>query len=190
MIFIGLDPSLTGFGWAVLEHPDTVDGNRAPKRILRAGVWETEPDHTGKTKAADNGQRLTWIAERLWTVLEETKPNRIFVEGTIIPLGKTRWTTISLLGRCRGLIDMAGIVARVGVTEMSPQSLKSGLGILTKEVKGMASKEEVRARVVKLYPEAEALIPNGKVGENASDAIAAAHVGLIAQEFKERLRAW
>lgn len=199
-LVLGLDPSLTAFGWSVFDTE--------PRRtVTRAGVWETWADKAIVGAAADNKARFEYLCQQLWALTSEVRPDRIFVEGTVFVPGKMTAGSIHSLGRVRGFADVIGAALNIEIIELSPQTVKKGLGIVLvrpakkrfgggfvlaedkgKAAPAMASKQEVRDAVVALYPEAAELIPNGKVGENCSDAIAVAHVGLAQWDFKDKLR--
>jgi hypothetical protein len=68
MRVLGLDPSLTNFGWAV--HNDAVDG---PSRCESRGRFQT----SSKTLFVD---RYVDLRERLFDLVEETKPDAVGIE--------------------------------------------------------------------------------------------------------------
>lgn len=186
MIFIGLDPSITGFGYAVLETEPT-------PFVPRAGVWETFPQREDRNAGADNFERFLFLARSTWGLVQEHKPDRIVVESTELPFGKSAWNA-SLLGRCRGLVDQLGVAAGVPVIELRAKAVKKSMGVVRPkkgEDEDFDSKKEVRDRIFKLYPGVEKFVPLTKMGMNVSDAIAIAHVGMEQHKFTSRLRpAW
>lgn len=192
MIVVGFDPSVTAFGWAVFETE--------PVPMLKnAGVWETWADRAIKGAGADNQERFEFVAQQLWEMANQVKPERIFVEGLVF-MTQTNFAALSTSGRARGLVDMLGAVLNVQIIELSPQAVKKGLGIVrtraAKEETGMASKGEVAAAVMKLYPNAGELLPRvrgkpdevTKAGTGIADAIAVVHSGLARVSFEDRLK--
>lgn len=185
MIVLGLDPSMTGFGYSVIDTESTPVFRAS---LLGAGVWETWPDRTTKSVTEDNAERFAYLSEQLWTKAMAVKPERVYVEGSVFIPGKMTAASIHALGRVRGFVDVVGAGLGVEVVELAPSTVKKGLVIIQKRGQGLASKEEVREAVCRLYENAVDLIPKGKVGDNAADAIAVAHVGLTKQAFRDRLK--
>jgi Holliday junction resolvasome RuvABC endonuclease subunit len=155
--------------------------------VASAGVFVTHPDRAAKSTTEDNAERFSYLARSLWELAATTKPERIFIEGTVFIPGKMTAASIHALGRVRGFADVVGTALNVEVIELSPHVVKKGLGISTKRGEGLASKEQVREAIVRIYPDAVHLIPMTNVGLNAFDAAAVAHVGVAATAFKDRL---
>lgn len=180
-MIVGFDPSLTAFGYTAVETEPRVNP-------VEVGIWETWPEKEFIGAAADNEERFAYLAQQIWVFVDRVKPERIFTEATVFIPGKMTAASIHALGRVRGFVDVVGAVLNVQVVELTPQQVKKGLGIIRpKDAEGMASKQEVRTAVERLYPDAVALIPGGKVGENGADAIAVAHVGLAKMAYLDRL---
>lgn len=183
MIAIGLDPSLTGFGWAVIVG----------RTVERCGVWGYEAPGGMEIQTA----RVIEIREQLIELLRseiDYRPIRgpeavspvVFIESiVIIP---NRFMTAMLAGRMHGLAE--GVAGALGlkVVEVSASDVKrvANLGRVRK-----VAKAEVRRAVEQLYPSARELLPDGERGDNASDAIAVAHAGAERLRFASRLSpAW
>lgn len=178
MIAIGLDPSLTGFGYAVLLE----------RAVLKCGVWRTEKG-AGKV-ADDDALRFDFIAGQLAELAEglinEWDGDVVaFVEEIALPFGRAPAKTAVAQGRARGIVD--GIAAATGlqVHEVPSHRVKA---IVPTFERRKVEKQEVADRVIELYPNALQLLPGGKVGLNASDAIAIAHQGRATYQFKASLR--
>jgi Holliday junction resolvasome RuvABC endonuclease subunit len=163
VIAIGLDPSMTGFGWAVLlDH-----------QLDACGVWEThKADRTGDTglRARDLAQRLDELVEaqclRAHVVVLCVEALGVFGNGH---------RTAMMQGRALGLVDMCVVHRGLKVIEVAPALVKR---VANQGTRRVVDKAEVRHAIERLYPNAAELIPAGRIGENASDAIAIAHVGL------------
>ncbi len=179
MIAIGLDPSLTAWGWSVLYG----------HRLEFAGVWRTEKTK-GPTVAADNEVRFGFLAQSLVSLLEAHRNGdgasddaTIFVEG--LPTFMDRFTTVQGQGRCRGIVDGVAAALKLRVIEVPPAEVKK---IVMTFDRRKVEKTEVRDRVLELYPNAVHFVPSTKLGLNISDAIAIAHQGAKSLEFQSHLR--
>lgn len=181
MIVLACDPSLRAFGWAIF------DSRIAGSALECLGVIETTPDKNEVGVTKDNARRFDFIAKSLWDVATKWKPESIYVEGQVF-MTKTNFSALASAGHSRGLVTMLGAAFEVAVTEFSPQAVKKGLGIAHLGA-GLASKDEVRKAVERLYPNASELMPDTKVGaEAASDACAVGHVGIKQAMYLDSLR--
>lgn len=159
--WLGLDPSIAAFGYAVLqrspEHFDCID----------IGTWRTRIDGDDG-KLADRARRVRELGMQLIALLEEHEPiEAVYVEGLALGM-KTSRSTAQTLGRVRGLVEGICLVRGLEIAEVSPQTLKQ-----VAAGNRSASKEEV-ARAVKQHYAAHA---TWNVDDNATDALAVAHVG-------------
>ncbi len=180
MIAIGLDPSLTGFGWSVLFE----------RAVLACGVFRTEK---GEGKVADdNALRFDFIARGLVEVLDNqyaVGEPVLFVEAVALPHGRAPAKTALAQGRARGLVDGIAAARRLRLVEVPTHTVKA---IVPTFKRRKVDKPEVRDRVLELYPAAASLLPGGAEGPdwtlNATDAIAIAHQGLELVKFHDSLR--
>jgi Holliday junction resolvasome RuvABC endonuclease subunit len=190
LIAVGLDPSVRGFGWAVIR--DEV--------LERCGVWSTEKGHAkGLMVSDDNADRFGFISRCLVELVEQLRatehrraqtgnpsheePVTFFVEA--LGVFGDRFTTACAQGRCLGLIDGVAASLLVPLHTVQPSAIKR---LANSGARRKVDKDEVRAAVERIYPNAAALIPAGKVGDNASDAVALAHVGAAEVRFRASLR--
>jgi Holliday junction resolvasome RuvABC endonuclease subunit len=168
-IVIGLDPSLTHFGFAVGQL------HQGDLHFVETGVWATKPGDEDRTKTEGAARRCTWLAEKLFTLIAyHGRPALLATEGLALPFGKTSMQTISTLGRVRGLVDAVAASQHLTVREFAPAHLK-------RLITGSASadKAQVRAVVEATYPELTTLWPGRQSDiEHAADAVAALHAAV------------
>ncbi len=116
MIAIGLDPSLTGFGWSVLFE----------RAVLACGVFRTEK---GEGKVADdNALRFDFIARGLVEVLDNqyaVGEPVLFVEAVALPHGRAPAKTALAQGRARGLVDGIAAARRLRLVEVPTHTVKA-----------------------------------------------------------------
>ncbi len=180
MISIGLDPSLTGFGWSVFQ------GNA----LVSCGVWRTERAAVEGKVADDNHLRFDFIATSLFELIASEiargEQVQLFVEQLALVFGRCPSGIAAAQGRARGLVDGIAASLTLPVIEVPSAKVKrlANVGKIRK-----VSKEEVRDAVFAIYPLAREILPSGKVGLNASDSIAIGHVGMAMLRDKDRLQA-
>ncbi len=170
-LFFGFDPSLSHFGYAVATVPE----HGAEPRWLAVGVIVTKPLGC-ESKTEDNRFRFQGLARQLRALARtHGAPAVIAVEAVALMHGRTTLTTISALGRARGLIDALAAEHSLDAREYHPQALKK---ILTGE--RTAEKAAVEKSLVARYPELEALLAQLATAnrEHAADACAAVHAAL------------
>lgn len=172
-LLYGFDTSLAHFGYAVAElGPEGL-------RFLVAGVLVTKPTpQTGPVKlrptiTADTRRRCTWLATALRGVIaRHGAPTLIGVEAVALMRGQTTLTTVSALGRSRGLVDSVAAEHACEVREFGSQTLK-------KLITGnrSAEKADVITAITRRYPELEALFAQLAPAnvEHAADAAASLH---------------
>lgn len=97
MKIVAFDPSITAFGWAVLE----TGHGRAPA-LAQAGVVLTEPapKKHRTTVAEDDARRVRHIRRELAKVLEEHRPVMVAIE---VPFGSQAAKAAKLLGAAQAL---------------------------------------------------------------------------------------
>lgn len=170
-LVFGFDPSLSHFGYAVANV--LTFGSRPI--WLAVGVVVTKPVGAA-SKTEDNRIRFQGLARELRRVVRaHGHPDVIAVEAVALMHGRTTLTTISALGRARGLVDAMAAEFGVDAREFQPQTLKKAL-----TGDRSAEKDDVERALVRRYPELEALFarlaPANR--EHAADACAAVHAAL------------
>ncbi|HOG29514.1 MAG TPA: crossover junction endodeoxyribonuclease RuvC [Vicinamibacterales bacterium] len=170
-LFFGFDPSLSHFGYAVAN----VLTYGAKPIWLAAGVIVTKPLGC-ESKTEDNRHRFQGLARQLRELVRRHgHPDVVAVEAVALMHGRTTLTTISALGRARGLVDALAAEYSVDAREFHPQALK-------KLIAGdrTAEKVAVEKSLVARYPELEALFAQLALAnrEHAADACAAVHAAL------------
>lgn len=177
---IGLDPSLTGFGWAVIYR----------NNLERCGVWGERAPSGGAKREGQTARVCDLIGQLLELLREEIQVANdagqdlplVFIESIeVVPM---RFMTVAAMGRVHGIADGVARALGLEVIEVPATDVKrlANLGRVRK-----VSKAEVRTAVELLYPTARDLLPEGERGDNASDAVAIAHVGLERLKFTSRL---
>lgn len=180
--WIGLDSSLTAFGFCVMRanegHPfglgltpqEPIAGAPSPW-LLEVGVWKTKRDQNAKTKASDTLRRVDQLAGHLKSLVSAFHPSVVFVEGMIfLPRGGI--VVAAQLGRVRGMVDGVCAAMNVPLREFDPKRVKHAIA----GGKG-ASKEQVAAIMRRQFHQLEAL------DDNATDAAAVAWVGAHSTPF-------
>lgn len=186
--WLGLDPSLRAFGWALFVD----DGEVHSCQLYKAGAWETERDEKFKRKKGekkkpgimkDNARRMLEIGEQLARLVQSEHPVAIFVESLAVPFqpaakpgekrkAATSLVTVQALGRVRGIVDGIALTLGVPVFEVGSQAIKLAMAG-TRD----APKEEVGRRVLQLYPATRNFLPVGEIDDNVTDAVACGHIG-------------
>lgn len=144
---LGLDPSLSSTGWAVIE----AENNHL--RYVDDGFIKTD------TKLAIS-ERLAEIHKQLKQVIELYKPSEAAIE--MVFLNNNPTSTIKL-GMARGVVILAPALFNIPVTEYEPNKVKKAVvGV------GHAEKSQVETMV-------KILLPGCKPKNNdSSDALAIA----------------
>lgn len=172
---LGLDSSLTAFGWAVLE----LERNRlhplgySESRFVDAGLIETEKDDGAENKSVDRTRRVQEIGLAVDQVLARYEPALAAVEGlALIP--RMSPIVISSLARVRGVVEGLCLARRVRLIEVAPQTLKK---FVTGDLH--APKEAVVEWARRAFYTSSALldaVPASK-RDNLADAVACASWG-------------
>lgn len=172
-IYLGLDPSLSHFGFAVAQVSPLPWQD---VHFVECGVWATKPDRDDRTATAGYARRLEYLARNLWDLVERYgRPVVLACEGLAMPFGKTSMQTVSALGRVRGLVDALAASQRLTVHEYQPAHLKR-LVTGAKE----ATKDDVRRVVEAAHPELKSLWPKrGSDVEHCADAASAIHAVIL-----------
>lgn len=167
--WVGLDPSITAFGYAVMYQ--FVGGQPCVQQL---GTWKTSIDDSAK-KLDDRARRVRELGVKLVALFDEVilinagNANLPEVYTESLALGmKTSCSTAQTLGRVRGLLEGICIVRGLELAEVRPEILKQAV-----TGRKDASKEEVARIVRRAYPNAVL----AHMDLNATDALAVAHVG-------------
>lgn len=154
-MILGLDSSLTAFGYAVL-------GNEG--QLFEMGSWKTKPQKT-KTKTADHARRFAFLGTELLRLIDRCEPVLFAgIEGLAYVRG-TGVLASSAMGRVRGMADGILLAKGIETWELQPQHLRYRI---TGERKSEKSDVERIMRV--RHPGAEG-------DDNAFDALAVATLG-------------
>lgn len=169
---LGLDSSLTAFGWSVLEAgPNGLS-------YVAGGLLRTAKDHDADSSAVDTTRRVHDIGLEVSDLIERFSPTVAGVEGLALPWGKTSMVTVSTLGRVRGMVDGVCLLRGLEVHEVDPRTLKKFL-----VGDPNAEKPEVIAYVSRLFPGLRTVlegIKSKKLHDNPADACG---VAMWAQQF-------
>lgn len=133
------DPSVTGWGWAVLEMKN------GRSRILDSGCIKTQPEHKKRRirKSDDTIRRLDEIIEVLIVLHTEYTLDWIVSE---LPSGSQSASAASMLGAVTGVMETFAKVNNLPIDWFSEQDAKKFL--LKKK---SATKQETIDAVSKLY---------------------------------------
>lgn len=158
-IWLGLDTSISAFGFAVMGF-----NVYAAPFLIRGGVWLTKVDHDAG-KLDDRARRVADLGDRLLELIDAEKPCEAYVEDLALGM-KTGRGTAQTLGRMRGLVEGICRARGIELAAVRPDVLKRAC-----TGRRDASKEQVREVMSRLYK----ILPGADL--NATDAVAVAHVG-------------
>lgn len=174
---VGFDPSLRN--WGIAESMLDLDTGYLDTPVL--SIVETV-DLTGK-QVRQNSNDL-YVAEQLakGAIPAARRAKAIFVE---VPVGSQSARAMASYGVCVGVL---GAIRSLGIPliEVTPTEVKVAFtGNKT------ATKEEMIAEAIKLYPQANFPNQRGRITaktEHVADAIAAIHAGVNTPMFQNLLR--
>lgn len=169
--WVGLDPSISAFGYAVMSS------NRFRTAVLSVGTWTTRIDHDAG-KLADRARRVLELGRNLDALLREFGVQDAYVESLALGM-RTGMGTVQTLGRIRGLVEGICLARSVTLVEVRPEALKQAI-----TGRKDASKAEVARTMRSLYVLDDAW---GRLDDNATDAVAVAHVGSARAGLDARL---
>lgn len=174
---VGFDPSLRN--WGIAESMLDLDTGYLDTPVL--SIVETV-DLTGK-QVRQNSNDL-YVAEQLakGAIPAARKAKAIFVE---VPVGSQSARSMASYGVCVGVL---GAIRSLGIPliEVTPTEVK-----VTFTGNKTATKEEMIAEAIKLYPLANFPNQRGRItakAEHVADAIAAIHAGVNTPMFQNLLR--
>lgn len=162
MTWLGLDPSIASYGWAVLERSDGLG-----PRVVDVGTWATRIDHDAG-KLDDRARRVTELGAALLALLDQHRPRFAVVEGLALGM-RTGRGTVQTLGRIRGLTEGLCLARAIPLRELRPDAVKAALTGARN-----ASKAAVAARLRQLFPGVTCV---ARADENGTDALAVALAG-------------
>lgn len=115
MIVLGLDPSLTAYGWAI------VDRDAKPAKVLEAGCISTKPARGSKIRS--DSRRLAIIASGVLAAIDRSrKPASRVVR--VVSEAPTGGKAAKALGQTFGLTVAACEAAGVAATFVTPRAVK------------------------------------------------------------------
>ena len=130
---IGIDPGLNTTGYGVVEvRPEGV-------KLLEAGVIRASRSH-----GENLPERLETLFQELRDVMEEFRPTTLCLEEVYSHLSYPR--TSILMGHARGVICLAGRLAKIPVVSFSPKRIKQSV-----TGNGNASKLQVQRAVQQFF---------------------------------------
>ncbi len=130
---IGVDPGLNVTGYGVVEI------RRGGIKLLEAGVIRASRSQRGNLSA-----RLQSIFEGLQEVMDEFRPQTMCLEDVYSHTAFPR--TSILMGHARGVICLAGRLARIPVVSFSPKRIKQSV-----TGNGNASKAQMQRAVQQTF---------------------------------------
>jgi Holliday junction resolvasome RuvABC endonuclease subunit len=168
--WVGLDSSISAFGWAVLRSTPY-----ARPEVVDLGIWRTTSDARAQRKTDDLDRRLDELARELLELIATVKPAELYLEG--LARGQNDgWLSVSALGQVRGLVLGIGRSHGFKVTSFRPSDARRWVTGQQKSTKLDAARALER-----LYPGTLARIGNptseSSVALGATDALAIAHLG-------------
>jgi len=159
---MGIDPSITGTGWAVLAF------DCGKPWVRGMGVIRTRPDaKLGKWE--DRQRRATLIGRELLQLMLAHDVSAVCVEAPIFTKHDGK-ASVHASARVRGMVEGLCVARGLRLSEVDPQAVK-------RAVCGRrdASKEEVARMLSRVYFARAQDI--WAAGLDATDALAVAHVG-------------
>ena len=183
---VGLDPSLSNWGYAVGSYstkPDSIS-------IDRVGVFSPVISKSKQVRQNSKDlERAYELSHGVFNLIkEEVRPHVIFVE---VPVGSQSARAMASYGICVGILSALKATLSYPIFEVTPSEVKLALvGSKT------ASKNEMIEQAVSEYPQANwpmttrsgiTSVVAGKA-EHMADAIGAIHAGLYRSgEFQKHL---
>lgn len=167
MRWLGLDPSLSAFGWAVCESQTRTPG------VVDVGIWRTKIDED-EGKLADRARRIADLGRRLIALIDQVQPRRAFIESLVFlgpdAAGKQRQSKsgVSASSRVRGLVEGICLARGLELIECRPHDVRRAI-----TGQARASKTDMATRLRQLFPVPCVL----NAGLDATDALAVAVYG-------------
>lgn len=167
MRWLGLDPSLSAFGWAVCESETQTPG------VVDIGVWRTKIDGD-EGKLEGRARRIYQLGQQLIDLVDLHRPRRAFIESLVFlgpdASGRSRQSKsgVSASSRVRGMVEGICLAKGLELHECRPHSVR--LAIVGQK---KASKEDMARRLRQLFPVPCVM----NAGLDATDALAVAVYG-------------
>lgn len=160
--WLGLDPALSAFGWAVMHHE--VGGLPFVRDM---GVWRTRAvEDAGKLE--DRARRVRELIVHLRDLVVEYKPTEVYVESPAFVHGEQSYLSIHASGRVRGVVDTCEVLLGFELAEVRPDIVKQAV---------TGRRNASKADVARMLAAAYRLTPAQVKDPNSTDALAVAHVG-------------
>lgn len=168
MIIIGLDPSLTGFGWSVAQ----CDSDGSNVELIDMGIWKTGAKMLYVL-------RYTFLREQLRGLLRRY-PNVAIVGMEIPPLHESYSAGLYAL---HVMIMEALVERRIRVVHMNPSTVKSIAGEVL-AYKGKIDKTEIVKAARILFP---SLQESKRLNHNIADALVICHMTKRFHLFQQQI---
>ena len=159
--WLGLDPSISNFGYAVMRRE--IGGQPFVQSL---GTWKTRIDDSAG-KLEDRARRVRELGTKLLELVTEYGVQDAYVESLALGM-KTGMGTVQTLGRIRGLVEGICMSRGISLAEVRPDVLKQAV-----TGRRDSSKEQVARVLARAYPMPMVF----DADTNATDALAVAHVG-------------
>lgn len=167
LLVVGLDPSLTAFGWAVVEA--------STKLVVSAGCICTKPDPKGAHlyQADKDGARVDSIASALIGLLRDVVGNGApYVVAVEAPAGAQHASTAKALGLSYGIARTLCAAFDKNPITVQAHEVKQRVGGAR-----LASKDDVKAGVLRIC-EWSSIASTAPAREGETDAVGVALTAL------------
>lgn len=158
-IWIGLDPSIAAFGYAVLGAEP-----HQKLEVIDVGTWHTRPD-SGAQKRDDRARRILELGRKLKALLQAYQPRTVAIESPVLGMRDGK-VAVHVAARVRGMVEGLVVGFNFGLVEYTPQAVKKSM-----TGRNDASKEEVAMALARTYD-----LSGLELDDNATDALAVANL--------------
>lgn len=171
---LACDPSLTGWGWAVINWDGTV---------VDTGMIKTEPLHKKqRIRVGDDfARRIKEIVHVLFTNIVKHKINYMVCE---LPHGSQNAAAAKMVGAVPSIMETMAITLDIGLEWYSEADGKKAVLGSTK-----GSKDEMVYAIKKLFPDVYFKEVGAKaINEAVADALACYYVGMLQSNTMKMLK--
>jgi crossover junction endodeoxyribonuclease RuvC len=159
--WIGFDPSIASFGYAVMNRQ--LGGQPV---VLEMGTFKTKLSRN-EPKLEDRARRVRELIENVARLLDEHRPSEAYVESLAFGMNTSRMTS-SVLGRVRGTVEALCFDRKIELAEIRPEVVKQAI---------VGRKDADKETVARFLRRAYQLSGSASYDLDATDALAVAHVG-------------